>query len=67
MDSTMASCLAAEFLGTAVLAFGGCGAAIFSAKVLVDVDGSTINMGIGFLCVASGFASNGYGERSPDG
>lgn len=55
MNSTMASRLAAEFLGTAVLVFGGCGAAIFSAKVLVDADGSTINMGIGFLGVALAF------------
>lgn len=55
MNSTMASRLAAEFLGTAVLVFGGCGAAIFSAKVLVDADGSTVNMGIGFLGVALAF------------
>lgn len=55
MNSTMVSRLAAEFLGTAVLVFGGCGAAIFSAKVLVDADGSTVNMGIGFLGVALAF------------
>lgn len=55
MNSTMASRLAAEFLGTAVLVFGGCGAAIFSAKVLVDADGRTVNMGIGFLGVALAF------------
>ncbi|GAA4366125.1 aquaporin Z [Paeniglutamicibacter cryotolerans] len=44
--------MAAEFLGTGVLVFGGCGAAIFSAKVLAS---STINMGIGFLGVALAF------------
>lgn len=48
----MPSRLAAEFLGTGVLVFGGCGAAIFSAKVLAS---STVNMGIGFLGVALAF------------
>lgn len=48
----MSSRLAAEFLGTGVLVFGGCGAAIFSAKV---VSSNTINMGIGFLGVALAF------------
>jgi aquaporin Z len=48
----MASRLTAEFLGTAVLVFGGCGSAIFSAKVLSD---TTVNMGIGFLGVALAF------------
>lgn len=42
----------AEFLGTFVLVFGGCGSAIFAAQVL---DGDTINMGIGFLGVALAF------------
>ncbi|WP_411734222.1 aquaporin Z [Paeniglutamicibacter sp.] len=49
---TMPSRLAAEFLGTGALVFGGCGAAIFSAKV---VSSNTINMGIGFLGVALAF------------
>lgn len=44
--------LMAEFLGTFVLVFGGCGAAIFSAKVLAD---GPVNMGIGFLGVALAF------------
>ncbi|MGL3807392.1 aquaporin Z [Paeniglutamicibacter sp. R2-26] len=48
----MSSRLAAEFLGTGVLVFGGCGAAIFSAKV---VQSNSINMGIGFLGVALAF------------
>lgn len=52
MQYKMSSRLAAEFLGTAVLVFGGCGAAIFSAKVLSD---NTVNMGIGFLGVALAF------------
>lgn len=48
----MASRLGAEFLGTFVLVFGGCGAAIFAAKVIAE---GTINMGIGFLGVALAF------------
>lgn len=42
----------AEFLGTFWLVFGGCGAAVLSAKV---VDGDGIQMGIGFLGVALAF------------
>lgn len=49
---SMGSRLAAEFLGTFVLVFGGCGSAIFAAQVL---DGDTVNMGIGFLGVALAF------------
>ena len=52
MSQTLSSRLAAEFLGTGVLVFGGCGAAIFSAKV---VQSNSINMGIGFLGVALAF------------
>lgn len=48
----MASRLGAEFLGTFVLVFGGCGAAIFAAQVIAE---GTINMGIGFLGVALAF------------
>lgn len=48
----MASRLLAEFLGTFVLVFGGCGSAIFAAKVVAD---GSINMGIGFLGVALAF------------
>lgn len=44
--------LSAEFLGTFVLVFGGCGSAIFAAKVIAD---ETVNMGIGFLGVALAF------------
>lgn len=44
--------LAAEFLGTFVLVLGGCGSAIFAAKVIAD---DTVNMGIGFLGVALAF------------
>ncbi|MDN5711350.1 MAG: aquaporin, partial [Brevibacterium aurantiacum] len=49
---SLVSKIFAEFLGTFVLVFGGCGAAVFAAKVVGD-DG--INMGIGFLGVALAF------------
>jgi len=48
----MTSRLAAEFLGTFVLVFGGAGSAIFAASVLA---GDTINMGIGFVGVSLAF------------
>lgn len=51
----MTARLTAEFLGTAVLVFGGCGSAIFSAQVLAGSDGNVVNMGIGFLGVALAF------------
>lgn len=49
---SMGSRLIAEFLGTFVLVLGGCGSAIFAAKVVAD---DSINMGIGFLGVALAF------------
>ena len=52
MTHTIISKLIAEFFGTFVLVFGGCGSAIYSAKVLAD---GTVNMGIGFLGVALAF------------
>lgn len=55
MNSSMPARLSAEFLGTAVLVFGGCGSAIFSAQVLAGSDGNAVNMGIGFLGVALAF------------
>ena len=51
-EPTVGAKLSAEFLGTFVLVFGGCGSAIFAAKVVAD---DTINMGIGFLGVALAF------------
>ena len=51
-EPTLASKITAEFLGTFVLVFGGCGAAVFAAKV---IDDGNINMGIGFLGVALAF------------
>lgn len=53
-DSPLVSKLSAELLGTFVLVFGGAGAAVFSASVIDDATG--VNMGIGFLGVALGFA-----------
>lgn len=46
--------LGAEFLGTFWLVFGGCGSAVFAAKVLSD-DPTPVNMGIGFVGVALAF------------
>ncbi|WP_426226081.1 aquaporin Z [Pseudarthrobacter sp. DSP2-3-2b1] len=50
--SSLPSRLSAEFLGTFVLVFGGCGSALLAAKVIAD---GNINMGIGFLGVALAF------------
>lgn len=50
--SSLPSRLSAEFLGTFVLVFGGCGSAVLAAKV---IDDGSINMGIGFLGVALAF------------
>ena len=49
---TLMSKIFAEFLGTFVLVFGGCGSAVFAASVVGD---DNINMGIGFLGVALAF------------
>ncbi|QDY66547.1 aquaporin Z [Glutamicibacter halophytocola] len=49
---TVGAKLSAEFLGTFVLVFGGCGSAIFAAKVMAD---ESVNMGIGFMGVALAF------------
>jgi aquaporin Z len=48
---TMLHRLAAEFIGTFWLVFGGCGSAVFAAKFLSD----GISVGIGFLGVAIAF------------
>jgi aquaporin Z len=49
--------LAAEFLGTFWLVFGGCGSAIYAATFLAPnvVAGGSVNNGIGFLGVALAF------------
>ncbi|WP_198034774.1 MULTISPECIES: aquaporin [Actinomycetes] len=45
--------LAAEALGTFWLVLGGCGSAVFAAKVIADDDGT--QLGIGFLGVSIAF------------
>ena len=47
---TMAHRLAAEFVGTFLLVFGGCGAAVFAADPAEDK-----SVGIGFLGVSLAF------------
>ncbi|MEJ5928805.1 aquaporin Z [Corynebacterium sp. H128] len=49
----MSARLFAEFLGTFVLVFGGCGSAVFAASVLTD--DKAVNMGIGFVGVSLAF------------
>lgn len=53
VHSQLSARLAAEFLGTFVLVFGGCGSAIFAASVLTD--DKAVNMGIGFVGVSLAF------------
>ncbi|WGP07198.1 aquaporin [Bacillus subtilis] len=65
---SLTSEIAAEFLGTFVLVFVGCGSAIFAASVVGD---DNIAMGTGFLGLALGAALAGrrgaLGDRSePD-
>lgn len=47
----------AELFGTFWLVFGGCGSAIFAAKVVADAEGTdaSIQVGIGFMGVALAF------------
>ena len=47
--------LGAEFLGTFVLVFGGCGSAVLAAKFLAKPDDGGIGFGIGFLGVSLAF------------
>jgi len=51
-EPTMTHRLAAEFIGTFWLVFGGCGSAVFAAKYLSD-DG--FSLGIGFVGVSLAF------------
>src|SRR5262249_17389425 len=47
--------LAAEFAGTFVLVFGGCGSAVLAAKFLAPTEKTGIGFGIGFAGVALAF------------
>lgn len=49
--------LGAEFLGTFLLVFGGCGSAIFAAAFMAPnvVAGQSVHLGIGFMGVALAF------------
>jgi hypothetical protein len=51
-EPTLAARLGAEFLGTFVLLFGGCGSAILAAKFLTD---DNVQIGIGFVGVSLAF------------
>lgn len=51
----MAKRLTAEIIGTFWLVFGGCGSAIFAAKVLITEGSSPINLGIGLVGVSFAF------------
>lgn len=53
MHSRLSARLCAEFLGTFVLVFAGCGSAVFAASVLTD--DRAVNMGIGFVGVSLAF------------
>lgn len=50
---TMSARLGAEFLGTFLLVFGGCGSAVLAAKFVSEPD--QIQLGIGFVGVALAF------------
>lgn len=64
-QSSLVSELAAEFLGTFVLVFGGCGSAVFAASVVNELN---INMGIGFLtCIFLFVILGATDSRAPVG
>lgn len=52
---SLARKLSAEFIGTFVLVFGGCGSAVIAASFGVPVGQSVVNLGIAFAGVALAF------------
>lgn len=54
-EPTLFAKLAAEFIGTFWLVFGGCGSAVFAAKQISDMNDFQFQVGIGYLGVALAF------------
>ena len=52
-EPSLAAKLGAEFLGTFVLVFGGCGAAVLAAQFLTE---DSVQLGIGFVGVSLALA-----------
>ena len=52
-EPTLGARLGAEFLGTFILVFGGCGSAVLAAKFLSE--GDNVQLGIGFVGVSLAF------------